>query len=367
MRLRGSIVVLSIGIAVWPLGRVAAQFSGLISGAPVPTAPVAAVPASAPAAPAVAVAPASARAAPRDRITGLALPLQPWQRIVPFADGRCGAIVPTSATYARAGFSWQGACRFGLAHGPGYSIGADGRAYSNTWFYGWRIGENRAVFRDRSATYYDDWTDSPTYRRVVFSRGRSFDPRGFDRVEAGIALARVTASNADSFFFGVRAFPCPFKAFTDAPDISPNSEQRRAAGKVCSHDPYRQDGGLNVWVEMQSYDIVNAEWVRRGPVRHQAFVCRKELAGDTPDCSQAIQTAIAPYLDEINAVIAADATAAARAQAEAAARFKPLEDAARSRRVAWARALAASYTLRPAPQPPTPFTMPAPPAKGNGT
>lgn len=292
--------------------------------------------------------PVAPTAGPVDRLTGLPLPIQPWEKIAPFADGKCSGLLRKNETGDRFTFSWLGACRFGLAHGKGLTVGQDGKYYFDTFNYGARVWSNRGTVQGWETVYYDDRSNGPVYRRVSLVKGKTFDPSSFRSILSAIQLARVNGSAVESLFVGVRTFKCPLTTFVDAPELVPTPEQRRDAAKVCALETNRKEGGLIAFFERLPFSVVaNEQWTVSGPRTHQVAICPKAGAGATPDCSAAVQAMAAPYLDEINAVIAADADSAKRAEAEITQRFRPLELAARSR---WT-ALASSLSTRSKPRP----------------
>lgn len=300
-------------------------------------------------------APAASAAGPVDRLTGLPLPIQPWEKIVPFADGKCSGRLRKNETTDRFSFSWLGPCRFGLAHGKGLTLGLDGKYYYETFNYGVRVWSNRVKVQNWESTYYDDRSNGPIYRRVSITKGKTFDPGSFRSPLSAIQLARVNGSTVDSLFVGVRAFKCPLTTFVDAPELVPTPEQRRNAAKVCALETNRKEGGLVAFFERLPFSVVaNEQWTVSGPRTHQVAICPKATAAATPDCSAAVQAMAAPYLDEIIAVIAADADSTKRAEEEITQRFRPLEMAARSR---WT-ALASSLSSRPNPRPASTAVVP---------
>ncbi len=286
---------------------------------------------------------------PKDPITGMPLPLHPWEKIIPFADGRCGTIVGKGESGTAMEWSWQGACRFGLAHGAGSGVEKDSKTFSTRFIYGARPTDNRGKIPGPKVTFFDDRSFSPTYRFVAFYGTDRFDPNAFDSVATAISLRRHSGAITETNFLGVRTFACPFKGFADAPELVPSRDQRKAISDVCSRVPKGADVGVNIFLENSIWDKVGEDWVKKGAGTRQVWICRLDIKGAKPDCSEAIQTAIAPYLTEINEIILADKDAVERASAEITKRFEPLEIAARPKRLELARRIAASYVPRSAP------------------
>lgn len=286
-----------------------------------------------------------------DPLTRAPLPVKPWEKVVPFADGKCASVLGATDSTRVLAFSWRGNCRFGLANGKGYNVDSKGKFFANRYSYGLRATNTRQPDPNREANYFDDRSYAPIFRSVNFVHGLKFEPQRFRSVDEAVHLSRFTTTQLESFFFGVRKFDCPFKAFTDAPDVTPTSEHRSAANRICSLDPDGKGGGLHIWVEYRMMDMSGGQWTLRGPPTHQIAICRKDRVADASDCSEMIQTAIAPYLDEINGVIAADKDSYERANAEMAARFAPLEQ---QRRALWAALFAPYRRPSAAVLPPTP-------------
>lgn len=92
-------------------------------------------------------APAEIPPQPVPSYLGIDLPLRPGERLVPTANGNCAVVIfaPHEERYERlAGYwsraQWLGPCRFGLAHGEGLIVTADGQFnISATMLYGLEV------------------------------------------------------------------------------------------------------------------------------------------------------------------------------------------------------------------------------------
>lgn len=84
---------------------------------------------------------------------GIDLPLRPGERVIPVGKNGCGIVsyVPDpgsfdglAARWSKA--EWDGACRFGLVHGPGVLVSAEGIVQAQMWLYGQQIQPRLEVF-----------------------------------------------------------------------------------------------------------------------------------------------------------------------------------------------------------------------------
>lgn len=117
---------------------------------------------------------AAAADPPKEPITGLPLPLLEGEQLSPLKDG-CNLIVPpgTAPTVLEGNkrYRWYGACRFGLADGPGF-IGADGagpapEAYPVTQRLG-RYDRRAGKNVDSSEYYRRDATDDSEWNFTIY-------------------------------------------------------------------------------------------------------------------------------------------------------------------------------------------------------
>jgi hypothetical protein len=267
------------------------------------------------------------------------LPLRPYERVVSFADGKCAMLDHALGNGMPSRFRWFGACRFGLAHGSGLMIGADQKPRPVVFHYG--TYDRRPDFPGQEKTYWSDRSLNPNVSAVSIGRGSRFDARSFSAVGQQIYLSRWEGTTLTETFFGVLQLTCPFTAFQDAPSFIVTAKARADAEQVCRLDPGA--GGLFVLEVEKVFDIASSTQAPLRPPRENVWVCAKEAVGSPADCTAMITVAIAPYLDRINAVIAADAGARGRAVADVTERFRPLEAAFRNALLARAaRAVARS-------------------------
>lgn len=329
--------------------------------------------------------------APIDSLTGMALPLNSFEAVVKFPNNKnCGFIVPEQNAkyyeqdvrqYGAAGVSfskWIGACRFGLAHGNGYVVNNLGKYYKNKFTYGFS-GTFLSPRVSNRSVYFDTYKiGADLVRYVELKRGNIFSASSFNDPFQAIELRRITKDRIDKFIFGTRYFDCPFQGFKEAPDITTVNDEWKAAANYCSHGA-QQEAAKNVHVSHVILDrLADGRWAERGPPSHRVVLCTLALAagpgyyvpvfkhayvGPGSECSAAIQTAIDPFLAEINGVIAADKDGPAQADAEFGRRFAPLE-AVLSQKVA---GIVARYAVKvrsaPLPTPANPAVR-ATPRKG---
>ena len=282
---------------------------------------------------------------PKDPITGMPLPLHPWEKVIPFGDGRCGIVDDEFAAPIKA--KWQGSCRFGLAHGRGMASMQGEKGITYNMHYGFRPNQARGNIPNMKHTYFDDMTSIPNYRRVGVYAGEGLDLAVLNSKMGFVVFDRFSDVTTTRLTFFTREFSCPFTKFDEK--YEPSRDDLRAISRVCSLAASPADGGLAFFRGISDFDRVRGTEVLKGAVRQEVWICRKVSKAAKPDCSEAIQTAIAPYLTEINEVILADKDAVERARAEITKRFEPLEIAARPKRLELARRIAASYVPRSAP------------------
>jgi hypothetical protein len=294
-----------------------------------------------------------APAPPIDPMTRMQLPLHPWEKVVPFADGRCGLIGDEFSTPIEG--IWQGSCRFGLAHGIGMFQGQSGGRSLHELRYGSSTNLPRYI-PEMKHTYIDSLSSAPNYRRVGVYTGEGLDLAIFNSKLGSVIFDRFSTTSAVRLWFTTSKFSCPFTKFDV--EFEPSRDNLRAISRICSLATSPEEGGLAVLRSVSTFDRVRGKDVLKDAGRFEGWICRKDSKAAKPDCSEAIQTAIGPYLNEINEVILADKDAKVRAIAEISKRFEPLEAAARPRRLAIAREIASTYapsrapTLAPAVQRP---------------
>lgn len=274
---------------------------------------------------------------PVDPVTGLPLPLKPYEKVHLTADGKCGIISDVKDNFDRTNFTWQGACRFGLAHGWGYTIGTDGKAYWMQFTYGWR-DLAPGVPAGFTKTYRDNRSWGADYAAVSFVDRDHFDPARYYDNTAATVLQTQTGDTYVAEFVGVRFFACPYKGFAEAPNYKPDKQQIALARKACSKRKYDGATGYFIFEERMTQVRNGAgQWIDGAPKIQNVRVCEPVPASDSvPTCEGEAIYAAAPLMDRITAVMAADKTAVINRRKELIARFAPLEVALNARTSAFA-------------------------------
>lgn len=291
-------------------------------------------------------APVDIPAAPAPSFLGIDLPLRPGERLAPTSDGTCSVVVfaPHEERYERlAGYwsraQWLGPCRFGLAHGEGLIVGADGYfTIAATMLYGLEVtapeiartgvlqsGELTwdSSFATLSFHSGEAFSDASTARYVVHYEAQPEGPLEFDDLvsvwsgtnylekntfdEEGREWSMsVSAWNVDTYC-GL-GLPPEYKPF--------EKEVKKACKKNTPHKLVllRREGYLQEpWA---SRDIT---WLKS---------CNFSRSSRTNECGKLVTEALGKDAKEFEALLTkGDAKARTAAEQEIIARYAPLEQA----------------------------------------
>lgn len=285
---------------------------------------------------------------PVDPFTGVLLPLLPTEKLIPTADGKCNLLVKTTETATKLNFSWLGACRFGLAHGKGYTT-ENGKYFFNTFYYGSRPLTQRSFYKDYARLYQNDLTLRRQYDEVLVKKNvDGVDLPSFSSSGQALEYRAWSGDSGISHAFASNGVSCPVKEwsspieyFPGSIDIKGAAALEKAVKKICGSKGSRKaagvignfiqnDAALYLSETQLSWQRINGKWVE-GQKVETIRLCSREKEAARADCTAAVTQAIAPYLGKINPVIEADKTAEKRAIEEITNRFAPLELAMRDK------------------------------------
>lgn len=282
--------------------------------------------------------------APIVKSINMRLPLKPNESLVEFENG-CALISDNDNPVNMRGWSWYGACPFGVANGEGVLEQEDGKRIINTYYYGLAV-RDKLVFGD----YYSYHNNYDSLYPIYIVAKPVVSSVIIAEIGKGLWFVSLDekGGSGSKVYFGNGTFSCPFKSLSESVPIL-ESEYKSEARSACSLAA-RQNRNLSTPIQMRylaehRYKMKGLNDLPSTPKEPNPVIARIKIcpviAGGT-DCIGPLIEMMAPYREKIDAVIAGNHAALAATTASFTARFKPLEDALAEK----ARRLAPRLRLR---------------------
>ncbi len=291
--------------------------------------------------------PSAAATQPKEPITGLPLPLLDGERLAPLKGG-CHIVLGPNASAeliaSQSRFSWLGACRFGLADGPGFFAHAGDKPSRSNLRYGRysRQPDDLEIFRkgpQRSVEWTFHIFDTPEAARSWSDGLRSVPSASSDlswsAEVAYVKRAGSTEAPDEALMIWIDHKPCLrggggksiAQSFVEILNMSPANAnrvapfcqaalarlQRERPDLISDYEwePYRMlDWGYYDQMRIMRFKGASVETGK--PDQEEIVVCPSP--GESSSCKQVWAPVIAPYLQIRNAERKREAELDARRQ-----------------------------------------------------
>ncbi|WCL53369.1 hypothetical protein [Gimibacter soli] len=287
---------------------------------------------------------------PPEKVTtflGIDLPLQPGERLVPTADGDCSVVVfaPTPDRYERhraywEAHNWLGACRFGLAHGPGYaSRKTDEATRGYTMLYGISIAtplESETRNWPSGGTYImqtEAYYSSPALHDLSEARYYIIHGQYSDLPTKDFKKFETSWSDVGTFQkISYDGQGNEFLVTIQSMNVADQCETHRGAKNLYSTEVRKACKAKSAG----KYILVRREGYRTSPTAsHQIITvkaCPYKTKGDYyQDCGLVLRDVLGTEAAQVESAVSTDNAHRAAAAQAVLARYAPLEQALENR------------------------------------